>query len=895
MFNLEKAIQNWRKDLEKHPGFEPGHVEELESHLRDKIETLMANKDLSEEEAFESAVRKLEDVDEIAEEYHRARSLQHKKPSWKRRSWVPVLLPNFLKITLRNFKRKKGFAFINIVGLAIGLAACLLMVLYINFELSFDRFHTKKERIYRVVTDISRPDGGNHQQYSTNGWPIGFILETEYPEVEEQVFMRAFPQYSIKHDNRYYFENTLLADGDFFRLFDFRLVEGNPGTALSKPGQIVITEKLQEKFFGGTSALGKSLVLNDSLNFTVTGVLENVPEHSHLQFDALVSFKSWTQHIPSFGPSGGWMNVNVNNYVLLKDGINVSEFEHKIKNIYMDGAGERISEFGYHVEAGLEPLEQIYLQSEYGNRLGPSSDISYLYLLGAIAVFILVIACINFMNLSTARSLERAKEVGIRKVVGSNKSMLIRQFLTESTLTTLLAIILGLIICYLALPYFNQLTENSFMISDLLTPNMGLTLLGFIVIVGLFSGLYPAFVLSDFRPVQVLRSNYMSSGRGTNLRRGLVVFQFAISGFLIICTIVVFKQLNFMQQHDLGFQKDQIVVMDTRRALASIRPDQYQTVKQELLKDPTISNVTATLATPGRSGWNSILAYSEIQDEDESFRIEYLPVDYDYVSTFNLEIIAGRDFSRDFPTDARRGVIINEAAVEAFGWQNPGEALNKNIITVADFLNDPVVGVIKNYHHHDLKESIQPLVMKIKPNQFSYFAIKFNATNPSSVIEHMQNVWNQFFTGYTFNYFFLDEDYERQYRQQERLAAIYGTFSSFAIFIACLGLLGLVTFSTSKRTREIGIRKVMGATAMNIIFLLTREFLILVILAILIASPLAYIFISEWLQDFAFRTEIGIGIFLITFLIAVLISILAISWQAGKAAFMNPVESIRTE
>lgn len=897
MFDLEKSIKNWRKRLRKHPGLEPGYIEELESHLRDKIDTLNSRENLSEQAAFEKAVRQMQDVDEIAEEYHRARTKAPTEPPWKTRSRITTLLPNFLKITLRNMKRKKGYAFINIFGLAIGLAACLLMVLYIRFELSFDQFHSNKNQIYRVVTPIYTSEGSSAGKVQTNGWPIGQLLEQNYPEIKNSIYIRS-ESHSIKHDNHYYFENTLIASRDFLTVFDFDLLKGNPQTALSQPNSIVITRDLKTKYFGDRPALGQSLVIEDSLQYTVTGVAENVPENSHIQFDALFSFSGWVNRHPTFNTSSHWLDLNMHNYVKVRKGTDIKGLKAKIKNIYMDGAGSYFKDLDMRPEVNLEPLGDVYLYSDYGNGLGPQSDINYLYLLGGIALFVLVIACINFMNLSTARSLERAKEVGIRKVVGSDQKTLITQFLTESTLTAFFGMLLAIALAIWGLPYFNALTQNSFTYADLISPAMGLTLLGFIGIVGFLAGLYPAFILSDFKPVQVLKDSYIKTGRGASLRKGLVVFQFAISGFLIMCTIVVVKQLHYMQNQELGFEKDQIAVLDARRTGLNSeqnKKDTYRTLKQELLNSPNISQVSATLAPPGRSGWRSILAYGEGQTPDQRFSIEYLPVDYNYIPMFDLKVLAGRTFSKEHGKDAREGVVINKAAVQQFEWKNAQSALGKHVTTLNSLLDDPVIGVIDNYHHHGLQEKIQPLVMVIEPQYYKYIAVKFSAQNASNVIDHMKATWKQFFPGYSFDYFFLDREYAQQYQQQRRLAGVYGTFAVFAIVIACLGLFGLTAFSTAKRTKEIGIRKVLGASVQNIILLISRDFLWLVGLAFLIASPLAYLFMSNWLQDFAFRTSIGFGIFLITALVYLLITVLTISWQSVKAALTNPVNSLRSE
>lgn len=897
-FELEKAIKEWRKNLLKHPGIEPGYVEEMESHLRDKIHDLKIS-GKTDEEAFQQTVKSnFDDPEEIAEQFFQARKSTLTIPPWQNKSWIPTLLPNFLKVTFRNLQRKKAHSFINIFGLSIGLAACLLMIVYINFEMSFDQFHTKKDRIYRVNTVSVTENGAVQGRNVTNSWPVGLILAENYSEIEKVINLRSWPQYSIKHENQYFFENTLIADQSFLDVFDFGWVKGDRSSALSEPFQIVITREMEEKFFGGESSLGQTMVLQDSVQYIVSGVLENIPENSHIQFDLLISFKSWSIAREDYNTNAHWLDLNMRNYVLLKEDAEIDQVQQNIKDIYMAGAGDYFDGLGMRLEPKLEPLTDIYLYS-FGNGLGPKSDINYLYLLGAIAVFILIIACINFMNLSTARSMERAKEVGLRKVVGSDRGMLIRQFLIESMITVIVATIIAVLLALWALPWFNNLTGNSFIYSDLLGLETAISLLLFIIVVGFLSGLYPAFMLSDFKPVQVLKNSFNTSARGAGLRKTLVVFQFTITCFLMICTLVVFQQLNYMQNTDLGFNKEQVLVMDARRAqttsFSTVNNPQYETIKYELLQNQEVRSVSSSLAVPGRNGWRSILAYGEGQEVEERFSIEYLPVDFDYIDFYDLEIIAGRKFEEERGADINSGVIVNEAAVKRFGWNSPKDAIGKHVITINSLLNTPVIGVIKNYHHHGLQEEIQPLVMVVRPGMFQYYAVKYNSNETSNVLEHLRSTWQQFYPGYTFEYFFLDDDYGRQYEQETRLAKVYGTFAGFAIFVACLGLFGLTAFATSKRTKEIGIRKVLGASVSGIFVLVSKEFLILVALAFCLASPAAYWFMTNWLQDFAFRISIGTEVFLITATLVLLISIVTISYKSVRAAMLDPVNSLRSE
>jgi len=895
-FNLIQAVKEWRKDLEKHPGLEPGYIEELESHLRDKIDDITA-RGTSEKEAFQQAVEEIDDAEELATEFHKSRSISNHKPQWNRRPMFTHLLPNFLKITVRNFRKNKGYSFINIAGLGIGLACCILIFTYVLDELSYDRFHKNADRIYRVTTEINPPQSDQIQKLSTVGWPVGRALENNYPGVEKAAYIRSYPEYSIKHEGQYFFENMIYADQAFLELFSFPLLKGNPDNALSAPYSIILTEDLKQKYFGDQPALGKELILRDSLAFTITGIVENVPKNSHIQFDMLVSFATLEAQNPQISGNSGWMNLNMNNYILLNEEADTNTLKESVSGLYSQEIGEQLDQMGYKANLQLEPLTDIYLNSDYGNRLGPISNINYVYLLSAIGLFILGIACINFMNLATARSTERAREVGIRKVVGSNKKTLITQFMTESVITSFLSLFVafGLIVWFL--PEFNLLTGKQFVSAEFFTPSMILYYLIFVFSTGILAGLYPAFVLSGYSPLQVLGSYNVSARGGTAFRKGLVVFQFAISCILILCTLVVLRQLNFMQSQNLGFNSEQVVVMDTRQTSGETISGRFETIKQELRGNPAVESVSAAHATPGRSGWEGQIAYPEGGTQEESLNTEYLPVDYDYVPTLGLKILAGRNFSRSFQTDAEDALVINKAAVEAFGWETPENAIGKRIESPSGFPAGEVIGVVENYHHHGLQQNIDPIVMDINPGAYRFFAVRLQPGTTAGVINHMEEIWGEFFQGYTFDYFFLDQDFARQYRDEQRLGKIFGVFTALAIFIACLGLFGLATFSARKRAKEIGIRKVMGASASSVVMLLAKDFLLLVGIALLIAGPVSYYTMQQWLQSFANRIEPGAGIFAITAVIALGVAILSVSWQSMRAANQNqnPVNSIRSE
>jgi putative ABC transport system permease protein len=583
------------------------------------------------------------------------------------------------------------------------------------------------------------------------------------------------------------------------------------------------------------------------------------------------------------------------NYALLREGTDIKAFATKARGLVMRHASEQLRQFGYELYIGFQPLSDVYLNAGIGNGLGPISNITYVYLLSAIAIFVLFIACINFTNLATARAVERAREVGVRKVIGSTRSALIRQFLSESFLTTVLALLFALVLIIGTLPLFNELANKSFTVHDVFSPQLLAAIILLLVLVSLLAGLYPAFVLSGFKPVQVLKGTFATSAGGTGLRKTLVVVQFAISCSLIICTLVVLGQLRYMQSQDLGFTKEQVLVLDARKAPWAIRHKQYETLKQELKKHTAIKEVSATYSVPGRSGWQGQVVFPEGRPKDQGISVEYMAVDHDFVRTFDLKVIAGRDLSADFTSDEKNALLINETAVKQLGWETPEKAVGRKIESPSGYPEGIVVGVIKDYHQHGLQEKIAPLVMDINSQVFGLFAIRLQTNNITTTIETIQATSKQFFGNYPLDYFFLDDDFARQYDKEVRLTKIFTTFSTLAILIACLGLFGLVAFTTVQRTKEICIRKVLGAPVGSIVVMLSKDFLKLVCIAFVIACPMAWYAMSRWLEDFAYRIDLSWWIFALAGIVALAIAFLTVSFQSVKAALANPVKSLRNE
>ncbi|MFZ5973258.1 MAG: ABC transporter permease [Bacteroidota bacterium] len=803
------------------------------------------------------------------------------------------MLFNYFKIAFRSLLKFKGFTSINLAGLSMGLTAGILIMVYVLDERSFDQFHTHKDRLYRVTTlfQTSESDGGGMNE--TNGWPIGKILANEFPEVEAMVYARSASFLLVNHEDKRIRENNHFVSGDFFKMFSFPLLSGNPNTALTEPFTVVISEDMARKYFNGTDALNKTLTVADTLSLLVTGVMKNIPSNSHIQADMLVSFATYERLETSFSYEGGWGNINIRNYVMLKPGVDFKSLAAKARNIYMDRVGDQMKGWGVSAYVGFEPMTQIYLHSKSGNGMGPLGSMQRLYLLSGIAAFVILLACINFINLSTARSVYRAREVGLRKVVGSTRIGLIRQFLSESFLVTLLAFFLAIALTGALLPLFNMLIGKNYQLALLATPPVMMGMAALVLFIGLLAGYYPAWVLSGMRPVEVLKGKMQNSSRGIQLRRTLVVVQFVISVGLVIGTLVVLDQLQYMQKQELGFSKDEIFVINASRT-QSPNPDAYETFKNELKKFPMVKAVSYANAVPGVYGWPGQVAYAEGKPPEEAVSVEYMAVDADYVKTLGLRVVAGRNLDEQRETDRKDGLLINEAAAAIMGWSNE-EAIGKKISSPSGYPAGEVVGVVADYHQMGLQQKIGPIVMDYNPESSYLYAVRYQASETQQLTTLMADLWKQNFPGYDFNYFFLDQNFEKQYQAEQRLANVFGLFALVTILIASIGLLGLVSFMVVARTKEIGVRKVLGANVFQVVRLLSKEFVALVLVANAIAFPLAWYFAADWLDGFAYRTTISPLLFVWTLLIALGVTLLTVSYQTLRAAMADPVQSLRYE
>ncbi len=793
------------------------------------------------------------------------------------------MLKNYFKIAFRNLWRHRVFSFINIMGLTVGLTAFFLIFMYVKFELSYESFNTKADRIYRVVTDLKTPS----ETINTSGpaWAVGPNIKDEFPEVESFVRISGTSLLVRKDDIKFQEENAMWADDAFFQVFDYKLLKGNPKTALKEQLSIVFTETAAKKYFGSTDPMGKTLLLTgDALPSTVTGIMKDMPENSQVKADMLVSMSTLTQKL-NRGLDSQWSNYGNRTFLLLKPQTNANALVAKIPAFLEKRNGTEMKQLQMFPKILLEPLKDVYLYSTRdGSKTGNSNNV---YIFSVIALFILVIACINFVNLTTARSAERAKEVGIRKVVGAGKPQLAKQFIGESVLICVIACILAIIASGLLLSSFNQLSGKIIGTSIFKHPAYLLLLLGIAIAIGILAGIYPAMVLSSFQPVKVLKGRFATGTRGILLRKGLVVAQFTISIGLIIGTIVVYSQMKYMRSQDLGFNKDQKLIIDSHG-------DQSKMVFKQAVS--SLPNVLSTSLAGSVPGGGNPGAYSQVENRKGDMQIANLDLyftDFDYIPQYKIKMVAGRAFSKDMGTDTTQAMILNETAVKMFGYNSPKDIIGKKFDQWGR--KGMIIGVTEDFHFRSLQEVIKPLSIRIEPGGCDLVSVNISGANTPATIAAIEAKWKSLIPNRPFNYFFLDEFFDKQYRSEVRFGKLFLNFSLLAIFISCLGLLGLASYSTMQRTKEIGIRKVMGASVAGIVNLLSRDFLLLVLISFIIAAPISWFGMHSWLKDFAYRIDISWWIFALAGLLAVFIAVGTISFQAIRAAVMNPVKSLRTE
>jgi putative ABC transport system permease protein len=799
------------------------------------------------------------------------------------------MFKNYLKSALRNIKKHKGYASINIIGLAIGMACCILIVFYISTELSYDRYHKNTERIFRLGLDANL--GGSKVVTPISTVPSAPALIQGYPEVIDAVRIRTVSRTSVEYEDKQFYEDGILyADNSIFSVFTFPMVIGDPRTALETAYSVVLTEDTAKRYFGGQDPVGKTLTLNSESNFVITGIMKNVPPNSHFTFDMVCSYETLYERNKEIMEE--WFNFRDYTYLLLAEGFDYSELENKFPAFIEKYMGSTLQAIGGEINFFLQPLTSIHLHSNLENEISPNSSITYIYIFAAVALFILCIACINFMNLATARSSTRAKEVGMRKVVGAERKELIRQFLGESLLYSFLSLMIALLLSWLVLPFVSSLSGQDLSINLGRVPWLIPALIGLALFVGLLAGSYPALFLSAFRPSQVLKGNLKAGSAHSRLRSILVVSQFLISISLIIGTGVILSQIKFMKNKSLGFDKKNVLVVEImdrnlRRSLDSI--------KAEIQRIPGVLRVSSTSLVPGQEP--SVQPFvPEGYSEKQAQLMEIFWVDHDFFPTLGMEVVEGRNFSLEFGTDSSSAVIINETAARRYGWENP---IGKTILAPSDEVMKwdtyTIVGVVKDFHRTSLHSVIAPQLIGNDPARFDELAIRIAPENSGATLSLLREKWKKIDPQRPLDFFYLDAQLDSQYGAEERLSDILSAFSVFAILIACLGLFGMASFAAEQRTKEIGIRKVLGASVPGVVVLLSKDFLKLIAIANLIAWPLSYFGMHRWLQNFAYKTGINLWVFVFTGVLAMGIALATVSYQSIRAALLDPIDAIKYE
>lgn len=810
------------------------------------------------------------------------------------------MFKNNLKIAWRNLLKNKGFSFINIFGLSMGLGCFIIIAMYVVEELSYDRYNEEADRIYRIHSDIKM--GGTELSMAVSSDPMGETLKKDYPEVEEFVrFYNSSGAKLIKKDGQFVKEEKVThVDSTLFDVFTLPAIVGNTKTALDKPNTVVLTRSAAERHFGNVyNAMGQTLETDDNQKtvYNVTAVIENIPNNSHFDFEFFFSMDN-----VNYG-FGNFLSHNFHTYVLLRPEADYKafnkNFEQVINTYVLPQASEymqikNMQEFesaGNRLEYSLMPLTDIHLHSDRGVELGVNGNIQYVYIFSAAAIFVLLIACVNFVNLTTARSSGRAKEVGIRKVLGTAKKFLVGQFLMESILVAYIALLFAIILAWVSLNWFNGIAGKEMQISTLLQPHYLIPLALLPLVVGTLAGVYPAFFLSSFKPVTVLKGKIISGNSKNGLRNFLVIFQFATSIILIVGTIVIYKQLNHIQTTQVGFDKEQVLVVENSGLPRELR----RTVKSEVEKLNGIKSASFAGYLPVSSSSRSDATFSteSVMTETNGFNMQNWRIDYDYIENLGMELVKGRNFSPSFGTDST-AIILNESAVKLTGFEDP---IGKKLYT-ADRNNNPlvytIIGVVKNFNFASLRKKVGPVSLRLGNNSW-VTAYRLQTSNMVGLVSTIEKMYKEAAPEMPFNYSFLDQSFDRMYRQEQRIGKVVLTFAVLAVLIACLGLFGLATYIAEQRTKEIGIRKVLGASVSNIVAMLSTDFVRLIVVSFVIAAPIAWWMMSNWLQGFAFRIHLNWWIFAATGITALLVAMLTLSFRAIRAALANPTVSLKTE
>ncbi|OGU55385.1 MAG: hypothetical protein A2V66_04185 [Ignavibacteria bacterium RBG_13_36_8] len=807
------------------------------------------------------------------------------------------MLRSYFKIAIRNIRKHAFYSLINIIGLAVGIACVLFITLFVYDELSYDKFNEKANRTYRLISDFTIR--GNDFQSAASGGPVGQGMMREFPEIEQQTRVFSSGNAFIKYNNISHKEEMVyFADSTFFDVFSIELILGNKESVLKAPKTIVLSKSTAKKYFGNENPVGKIIRVDDRTDYGISGVFKDFPDNSHFHANIIASLSSL-----NFSVTDLWTNANFYAYIVLKKEANPGELVDKFPRLlqkYVKPEIERLAgttigdfkELNLKFNWILQPLTDIHLYSNYKDEMELNGDISYIYIFSAIGIFILLLASVNFVNLATARSALRAKEVGIKKVVGSSRKSLIIQFLTESILISLIALATAALFVLLFLPYFNNLTGKSIEYRSIFNMAIFISLLTIPIITGLLAGLFPAFVLSAFNPASILKGNLSNAAKKGWLRSGLVVFQFTTSIILIVSTLAVLNQLNFIQNKKLGFEKEQVLIIDD----AYILGDKTETFKQKILTDPNVLSGTVSGYLPVASDRSRQGTAPDGDLTSNKFQpIQSFYIDVDYIKTMGMEIVKGRDFSKDFPTDSS-AAIINEACAKTFGWDKPTEHTVGKYVSISPptMKKFPVIGIVKDFHFSSLKNNIEPVILYLSRSN-SLISFRINTKNVTGVIENIKTTWEDMAPGQPFGYHFMNESFNDMYSAEIKVSEIFGMFAMLAVFIGCLGLFGLSAFTAERKTKEIGIRKVHGATVKSVVILLSKEFAKLIVLSFIIAAPIAYYLMNAWLEDYAYKTNLNIWTFVLSGLLAMLIALITVSYHAVKAGMSNPIKSLKYE
>ncbi|MFO7732567.1 MAG: ABC transporter permease [Candidatus Aminicenantes bacterium] len=884
LFDLENAIDNWSKDLRRNPALEDGQAAELEAALRDEIGGYISGGD-EPETAFRKAAAAMGQAAESGPEFYKAkRTRRSSRPPWQPPRFVPVLVWSYFQVALRKIRRQKGYAFINIAGLAVGLACSVLMMLWIGEEKGFDRFHQNAASIYRLVTETRSETAAILDARAPT--PAAPALRDEFPEVKDFCRFRTNKTYGIRLGDQVSFTDVVgIADPSFFTMFTFPFVKGDPKTSLNEPRSVVITESLARKFFGDEDPMGKILTVTAD-PYTVTGVIRDVPENSHLHFACVIPIANMHEyHHVDFA---NWNSRFFSSYIRLNREARPAETETKLSDALSRNMNKP------NISLHLQPLKDVHLRSDFAfdldNHNQGSASTLTLFLIAAAAV--LLLACINFMNLATARSANRAKEVGMRKVTGARKGDLIRQFLGESVILSFLALLLALMLLWAVLPFFNGLSGKSISISDVFRPGWLAAVIGVTLLAGLMAGGYPAVYLAAFQPARVLKGTFTGGERGhAALRKGLVLLQFGLTAFFIFGTIVVDMQLRYIRTKNLG--------IDTRQVVALAVPSR-RSFLDAVYSDPRILNASQSIP-PGTSLRTAPEVTWEGKHPGDNTPFYPSKVDPDFLATFRAEMAEGRFFSRDIISDQTDAVVVNETAARAMGSNS---AVGKRLTMTAmssqgevETRTYTVIGVMKDFHQTSLRRAIEPIVFTNDGNQFPYINIRISSAAIPETLKFLEDAWDDAVPDRLFpmTYEFLDDRFDSFYKQDRRTRSILGAFTILALFTACLGLVGLAAFIAEKRTKEIGIRKILGASSRGIVLMQAREFLAWVLAANAVSLPLAYLAAGRWLRSFAYRVDPGFAPALWATLFSLAVAFLAVSYKAVQASRANPADALRFE